>query len=124
MKLGYIIGPFRAPTLWEIANNVRNAETLGLEVAKLGAFPIIPHANTFLFHGQLTDEFWLGGTSVLLSRADFAITVGAIQKPWRQSTGSVAEVALAKECNIPMFHHLHQLGIWLKTGDLLKARFA
>ena len=68
MKLGYIIGPFRAPTAWEIEQNVRNAERLGLEVAKLGAFPIIPHAITRFFHGLLSDEFWLEGTACSIAQ--------------------------------------------------------
>lgn len=124
MKLGYIIGPFRAPTAWEIEENVRNAERLGLEVAKLGAFPIIPHANTRFFHGSMPDEFWIEGTAGLLLRSDFAVTVGAIGLPWKHSRGSVGEVVLAKEKTIPVFHHLHRLRIWLTTGNLLKARYA
>jgi hypothetical protein len=46
MKFGYIIGPFRAPTVWQVEQNIRIAEELGFEVAQLGVFPIIPHANT------------------------------------------------------------------------------
>jgi hypothetical protein len=114
MKLGYIIGPFRAPTNWEIQQSVRNAEILGLEVARLGAFPVIPHKNTENFYGLLTDEFWLQGTEGLLLKCDFAITVAAICLPWEQSSGSVGEVRTCKLNNIPLFHNLPRLATWLK----------
>jgi len=32
MKVVYVIGPYRAKTLWELTENVRTAERLGLEV--------------------------------------------------------------------------------------------
>lgn len=52
MKIIYIAGPFRASTAWGIAENVRAAERVGLEVARAGAMPLIPHANTAHFHGE------------------------------------------------------------------------
>jgi hypothetical protein len=117
MKLGYIIGPFRADTAWQIEQNVRNAETLGLEVARLGAFPVIPHANTRFFHGSLSDDFWLRGTRDLLVRvADFAITVEAIGFPWTHSVGSQEEVALTKSLGRPVFYRLSALESWLQEN--------
>ena len=87
MKVVYIIGPFRGKSHWEVAENVRNAERLGLEVAKLGAMPLIPHKNTENFDGLLTDEFWIEGTKELLRRADAAITVAAIGIDYTKSEG-------------------------------------
>ncbi len=52
MKIIYIAGPYRAPTAWRIAENVRAAERVGLEVARAGAMPLIPHANTAHFQGE------------------------------------------------------------------------
>lgn len=117
MKVGYIIGPFRAPSQWEMAQNIRNAEILGYHVAALGAMPLIPHSNTGNFHGTFTDEFWIEGTKELLHRADFAITVAALDLPWKYSTGSVGEV---KEClrrEMPVFHDLSALKLWLKENQ-------
>jgi hypothetical protein len=113
MKFGYIIGPFRAETPWDIEQNVRTAELLGFEVAKLGAFPVIPHANTRFFHKALPDVFWIEGTAGLLLRCDFGITVEALGKPWRHSLGSVEEVNLAKTKHLPVFHALGDLSRWL-----------
>jgi hypothetical protein len=115
MKFGYIIGPFRAPTVWQVEQNIRIAEELGFEVAQLGVFPIIPHANTRFFNGLFTDEFWLNGTRLLMERlADFAITVEALGFPWKQSTGSVGEVEHMLHLNRPVFHSLRPLKVWLE----------
>lgn len=87
MKLIYIAGPFRAPTAWGIAENVRAAERVGLDVARLGAFPIIPHAMTAHFHGECSDDLWLSGTIDLLRRCDGAVFIPG----WGKSRGSRAE---------------------------------
>ena len=94
MKVVYIAGKFRGPTAWDIAENVRAAERAGLEVAKLGAMPLIPHANTAHFHGQCTDEFWIEGTLELLERSD-AIWVFN-REHYTSSEGTQGEVRRAR----------------------------
>ena len=117
MKVVYIIGPFRGKSHWEVAENVRNAERLGLEVAKLGAMPLIPHKNTENFDGLLTDEFWIEGTKELLRRSDAAITVTAIEIDYSKSTGSRGEVhEMLEILKRPVFHDLTDLKRWLKLG--------
>ncbi len=87
MRIVYIAGPFTAPTAWEVEQNVRAAEEVGLFVAKAGAMPIIPHANTRFFTGLCTPEFWYAGTLELLRRSD-----GIMLLPnWRASVGATAE---------------------------------
>jgi hypothetical protein len=83
----YIAGPYRAPTAWGISENVRAAERVGLEVARAGAMPLIPHANTAHFHGECTDELWIEGTLELLRRCDAAVFL----PNWHHSTGSRGE---------------------------------
>lgn len=114
MKVVYIIGPFRGKTHWQVYQNVLNAERLGLEVAKLGAMPLIPHKNTENFDGLLDDEFWVEGTKELLRRADAAITVEALGINWRASTGSSGEVHEMEDVlKRPVFHNLATLARWL-----------
>jgi len=123
MKFGYIIGPFTSDTAWEIEQNVRNAEKLAFEVMKLGAFPIIPHANTRFFHNQANVEFWYEGARGLMERAaDFAITVEAIGIDWRTSRGSIDEVARMERLGRPVFHGLYALREWLPMRLELKGR--
>ena len=117
MKFGYIIGPFRAGTPWEVEQNVRNAEFLGFEIAKLGAFPVIPHANSRFSNGQFTDAFWLEGTRALMERAaDFAILVEAIGGDSSCSAGSIAEVRRMKGLGRPVFNTLDALKLWLTVS--------
>ena len=114
MKVIYIIGKFRGPTAWDVAENVREAEREALEVARMGAMPMCPHANTAHFHGQCDDQFWLDGTLELALRCDAALTVAGDE--WRSSAGSVGEVsAMYKACK-PVFHGREHLRRWLEAG--------
>ena len=97
MKLIYIAGPFRGPTAWDIAENVRSAERWALEVARLGFVPVCPHAMTAHFHGQCTEQFWVDATLELLRRCDGAIFIPG----WEESRGSRGELAECERLGTP-----------------------
>lgn len=109
MHLIYIAGPFRGNTPWDVYCNVHEAEMLGLEVAKLGLYPVIPHAMTRNFDKLLTDQFWLDGTLEMMKRCD-----GLITTPWwNASTGAREEVRVMRdEMHKPIFHDIIQLINW------------
>lgn len=111
MKVVYIAGPFRADAPWGVENNIRTAEFFGLEVAKLGAVPLIPHTMYRFFDGSLPDEFWLGGTMELLCKCDAVL----LTPKWFLSTGAKAEKAEAERIGIPVFHNLVEVERWLQT---------
>ena len=115
MKVIYVIGPFRGRNGWEVAENIRDAERVGMLVAEAGAMPLIPHANTGSFDRTLSDKFWLRGTFALARRCDAAITVTAIGKSWSLSEGSLAEVEYFREAGLPVFHGIYNLRTWLGT---------
>lgn len=88
IPLVFIAGPFRGPVAWDVAENVRWAERYGLEVAKLGAMPVIPQANSQHFYGQLSEEdFWLPGYQRLLDVCDAMVLI----RRWEFSQGARAE---------------------------------
>lgn len=97
MLVIYVAGPFRSPTQWGIAENIRAAERIGLLVARAGAMPLIPHANTAHFHGQCDDQFWLNGTVELLRRCDAAVFI----PKWHLSSGSCGEMREAARLDMP-----------------------
>ena len=112
MKVIYVAGPFRGKTAWEVEKNIRHAEHLGFEIAKLGAVPLIPHTLYRFFNGELTDQFWLDGTMELLKRCDGAFFLGG----WQASSGSRAERAVAERM-MPVFEYLPDLELWLASPE-------
>jgi hypothetical protein len=113
--LCYIAGPFRAPTQWLIALNVRIAEWHAFELCKLGYFPVVPHKNTENFHGALPDEFFLDGYLELMKRCDAVFLLPR----HAESEGTKAELALARELNMPVLVNMEEAKHW---ADELKAR--
>jgi hypothetical protein len=113
----YVAGPFRAPTPWAIERNIRRAEEVGFEVCLLGAFPLIPHANTRYFHESAPDQFFLDGTMELLRRCDALV----LAPGWKQSAGTRAEVEEAGRLGISVFDwssmaDREDFARWLKAG--------
>jgi len=100
MKLVYIAGPYRADTPYEIERNIRRAEDLGLEVARNGAVPVIPHTMYRFFQDSLPDDFWLDGTMEILRRCD-AILMGP---QWEESAGSNSEFKEAEKLGLAIFY--------------------
>lgn len=111
MKCVYIAGPFRGDNAWEVENNIRRAETLALQVWRLGAAAICPHANTRFFSGTLPDVDWLTGDLEILRRCDAVI----VTDDWRRSEGARAEVAEAYNRGLPVFTHITPLEEWLRV---------
>jgi nucleoside 2-deoxyribosyltransferase len=108
----YIAGPFRAPTPWEIEQNVRRAEEYALSVAQLGGIPLCPHTMYRFYQNSLTDEFWLEAGLVLLRRCD-AVVVTVPYPDSLKSAGTTAEIAEAESRGMPVFHVLGSLREWM-----------
>jgi nucleoside 2-deoxyribosyltransferase len=112
-KVIYVAGPFRGPNHFVIAENIRNAERLALEVWKLGAAALCPHANTAHFQDAAPDWVWLDGDLEMLRRCD-----GILVTPdWQRSAGAREEVAYATQRGIPVFLTLEDLAFWLNAGE-------
>ncbi len=109
MKLVYVAGPYRAPTIREIEHNIAKAEDAGVTIVTLGAYPVIPHANTrACFQGTATDGFFLEGTMELMRRCDAVLVIG-------DSPGTRAEVREAEKLKIPVFEKRTDLLKWLSA---------
>ena len=109
MKVVYVAGPFRGVNHWEIAENIRNAERLALQVWRLGAAAICPHANTAHFQNAAPDEVWLAGDLAILQRCDALIATD----DWYRSVGAIAELKYANSHHIPVFFNIESLAKWL-----------
>lgn len=120
MKLVYVAGKFTGKGATEeeiradVERNIARAVDLGVEVAALGAFPIIPHANTAdrRFDKVQPYKFWIEGTKELLRRSDALITVDN----WTDSSGARGEVAeMIDVIRRPVFYTLSELKEWLEA---------
>jgi hypothetical protein len=115
MKLVYVAGPFSAATREGVEANIQRAALLGVEVAKLGAFPVVPHANTALpeYEHVQPYKFWIEGTLELMRRCHAVIMLPG----WEASSGARAERFEAMARRMPVFETLSQLEYWLRTGE-------
>ncbi len=104
--LVYIAGPFRAATPWGVESNVRIAEIVALEIAKLGHIPVCVHSMYRHFDKSLPDEFWLEATIEILRACDAICMVG----DWKKSVGAQAELDEAKRLEKLWFHHWTDIG--------------
>ena len=99
MKVVYVAGPYRGANAWEVEQNIRRAEAVALELWRMGAAAVCPHANSRFFNGTLPDDVFLKGDLELLSRCDGVVLV----RGWEQSAGAVAEVRHASRLVKPTF---------------------
>lgn len=99
MRLVYIAGAYRNPLPSVIEQNIRAAEALAIKVHEAGMFAVATHPMTRYMDGFTSDEHMLAGTLELMRRCDAVLLV----HNWRDSEGSLAEVAEAQRLGIPVF---------------------
>jgi hypothetical protein len=115
MKLVFICAPYRGATLNDVGNNIRAAQSHGIDVinqlGKYGYFPVIPHNNTAFFdfdtcvdtEFRTNDKYWISGTSQMMLKCDIVYCpylVGEVTEGMRQ------ELEIANDHNIPVYNHL------------------
>lgn len=105
MKLVYVAGPFRGKSHWDVAENVRNAERLALEIWRAGFACFCPHANTAHFDGAAEDKIWLEGDLEILRRCDAVV----MTPDFERSTGAKAERDFAVRHAIPVYYSIREL---------------
>lgn len=117
----YIAGRFSAPDRVGVEANIRAAALRGLEVAKLGACPWIPHCNTALpeFEHVQPYQFWIAATLEQMRRSDALLTV----EGWELSSGARGEVNGMEKMGKPVFHDVPALARWLtrRKREILEA---
>ena len=111
MKVAYVAGPYRAPTVRGIVENIRRAEEAALWLWRNGYAALCPHLNTALFDGACPDEVWLAGGLELLRRCDLVVLVPG----WESSEGTRVEVAEAYRLGLPM-HEWRDGRLWQAGG--------
>lgn len=107
MRLIYVAGRFTATTREGVQRNIAEAVAIGLEVARVGAMPVIPHSNTSHpnFEALQPYTFWIDGTLELLRRCDGIIMVPG----WEASRGACGELAEAQRLGLAVFMTIEEL---------------
>ncbi len=75
------------------------------ELWRLGFAPFCPHSNSAFLSGLVPEQQFLEAGIEFLKRSDLAITL----KGWENSKGSLLELSICKENNIPTFYSLDEL---------------
>lgn len=111
IPLVYVAGAYSAADRAGVEAHIARAVDVGVEVARLGAMPVIPHANTAdpRFEAVQPYLFWLEGTSALLAACNAMILVPG----WESSNGARREYAQAQDERKPIFHRASDLALWL-----------
>jgi hypothetical protein len=115
MKVVYVVGPYRAPSEYQVLLNIRRAEELALRVWRSGAACICPHKNTAFLGGAADDSVWLIGDLEIIRRCDAVVCVDG----WKSSKGALGEVDLALKLNIPVFENFEEFSVWLSRDEPL-----
>jgi hypothetical protein len=105
MKIIMVVGPFNDHSARQRELNIVEAIRAAKHVLACGHFPICPHLNTGLFYGVHPEGLFRAGYLDLLRRCDGILTCCG----WEKSEGASAEVALAKQLNIPIYGAWHDL---------------
>lgn len=108
----YVAGPYRNSTTWGIHCNIHRAKQYGLEIAKLGANPFIPHANTGYYDGEMPQQFWLDCDTDWLLACDALF----LMPDSDSSIGAQSELEAAELAGIPVFRTLAGLNKWLQEN--------
>ena len=98
MPRAYVAGPYRALSEWQLEEHIREAESVAIELWKMGFSVLCPHKNTAHFGGILPDDKWIEGDLQWLPFADVVVLV----EGWRKSRGTEIEMKEARRSNIPV----------------------
>jgi hypothetical protein len=102
--LVYVAGAYRGISIKE---NIENAERKSIELIRAGFAVITPHKNTAGYEQyedgkKITHQTWLDMDLVILKRCDLLYVLKASE----ESEGTQAEIAFAREHNIPIVEEL------------------
>lgn len=101
MKVAYISGPYRAPSIDGTYNNIHNARRIAREYWLKGYAVICPHMNTAMMDGRDTDEMFLDGDIEILKRCDAIVMI----EGWENSIGARMELAAAERHGLEVIYH-------------------
>lgn len=116
--LVYVMAPFRAPTAIEREANIHWAKMAGVQIAAIGACPVVPHANVAYYYDSFDESEMMNICFSLLSVCAAVMVVSTE----RLTTGMQQEIEFCKTQGIPVFYSLSQLREHLYIQSVLKEK--
>jgi hypothetical protein len=105
IRIVYMVGHYRAATIYQISLNIQRAREVAAQVWLAGFMPVCPHLNSAFLDGLVGDDVILARYHELLLRCDAVCAFD----DWRKSDGSRDEVFLALREGIPVYASLQDL---------------
>ena len=99
----YIAGPYRAATPALVDANIKQARDAMADLLRQGHTPFCPHSMSGAFerdYADIPDEAYLEMELEWLRLCDAILMLPG----WEQSSGSLAEKALAEELDLPVYY--------------------
>ena len=102
MKIAYISGPYRAPTMAGVRSNINRAMDIAREVWTWPGvdFVLCPHGNSAFLDGENTDKKFIDGDLKFIYECMQPGNVMVMVPGWRHSYGASGEYLAAVECGI------------------------
>ena len=117
MLKAYVIGPYTAPTSYEVDQNIQRAKVVAAKLWKLGYAVFCPHTNAAHFEGAAPNENFLKGDLEWLAHTDIAVVLEDFEK----SKGSLDEIEFCLTHNIKIFYNQYDC-IWEYLADYVEDR--
>lgn len=99
--VAYVAGPYTAATPAGIRANIERAQQVALDCLREGLDPYTPHVSSLGIERGLSETEWLALGLRWLERCDVVVLCPG----WRESRGTMAEVARAGDLGIPVVEH-------------------
>ncbi len=111
--LVYLAGPYSAPTWPEVDANISRAICVAVEIARVGAFPVTPHALTAdaEFEELQSYEFYLAATLAICRTCDAIFLL----PDWDTSRGAREEAKEMQKLGRPIFYDVADVAEWVKA---------
>lgn len=118
MKKVYVAGAMSADNILEMLQNIHDGIKLGAQCLKKGFAPFVPHLDIFfrIQNGEAVDvpvTTYYEYTMAWLHVTDYMV----LCPNYKNSVGTQAEIAKAKELGIPVFYSLEELENYEKGED-------
>jgi hypothetical protein len=109
MKRIYVAGPYSADNVIDVLKNIGRGEKVCAELFDMGYAPFCPwHDKSYVMdnpHQRFTVQQFYDYCLSWLSVSDAMYVIGN----YRNSIGTLAEIAFAKEHNIPIYYSFQDL---------------